>query len=301
MNIIIFGGTGFIGRNLTTNLLADGYDVFIVTRNSQGKLPISGSNVHAIYWNSVSPISSITIPDKIDAIVNLAGESIGKRRWDMSVKEEILASRVRTTRAIVKAINSKIIHSDVLINGSAVGYYGARGDEEVTESEHAGSDFLAEVCQKWEDEAYKVKNGLTRVVTLRTGIVLGDEGALNKMTIPYKYYLGGPLGSGKQWLSWIHVEDLTRIIQFIIEHKEIKGPVNAVSPNPSTMKEFSKALGKTMNRPSWMPVPEFLLKIAMGQMSEMLVHGQKAVPGIISEAGFEYKFPKLEEALKNSM
>ena len=301
MNVLIFGGTGFVGRNLTDELLDNGYQVFIVTRNRQRTAKDLGHEAEVIEWDNNSPLSSINKFGAIDVVINLAGESIGNRRWSKAVKHEILASRIRTTRAIVSAINNHTIEPKVLINASAVGYYGPRQDDEITEYEAAGQDFLAQVCREWENEAYKVKCDLTRVVTVRIGVVLGKEGALNRMAMPFKSYMGGPLGTGNQWLSWIHVKDLTGLIRFVIEHQELIGPINATAPEPLTMRNFCHVLGEVMNRPSWLPVPEFILKIALGQMAEMLIHGQRVVPNKIIGAGFKFRFPKLKPALEDAL
>ncbi len=301
MNVLIFGGTGFVGRNLTEELLANGYQVFVVTRNRQKTANSLGNKVKVIEWDNISPLSSIHELQKIGVVINLAGESIGNNRWTNSVKQEILASRIRTTGAIVTAINNRTIQPKVLINASAVGYYGPRQDDEITESAAAGQDFLARVCRDWENEAYKVQNGLTRVVTIRIGVVLGNEGALNRMAMPFKFYIGGPLGTGNQWLSWIHIQDLTSMIRFIIEHQELTGPINATAPESVRMRDFCKVLGSVLKRPSWLPVPELLLKIALGQMAEMLLHGQRAVPEKILGAGFDFNFPKLRSALEDAM
>ena len=301
MNVLIFGGTGFVGRNLTRELLENRYQVYIVTRNPQKTANCLGNEIQVIEWDNISPLSSIKKLEQIDVVINLAGESIGNRRWTNSVKEEIIVSRIRTTDAIVTAINNGTIQPRVLINASAVGYYGPREDEEITESEEVGQDFLAQVCRDWENEAYKVQSNFTRVVTIRIGVVLGKEGALNRMAMPFKFYIGGPLGKGNQWLSWIHIQDLSSMVRFIIEHQELTGPINAVSPNPVRMRDFSKILGKVLNRPSWLPVPEILLKIALGQMAEMLLHGQRAVPMKILNANFEYRFSNLKAALENAL
>lgn len=299
MNVLIFGGTGFVGRNLTDELLANGYEVFVVTRNRQKTINGLVSKVKIIEWDSYSPLSSISGLQDIDVVVNLAGESIGNRRWSNSVKQRILTSRIRTTSAIVSAINDRTIQPKVLINASAVGYYGSRQDEEITDTEKAGQDFLARVCRDWENEAYKAQSILTRVVTIRIGVVLGREGALNRMIIPFKFYIGGPLGAGNQWLSWIHIKDLTRMIRFVIESQELTGPINATAPDSVTMKKFSHVLGEVMNRPSWLPVPTWILKITLGQMAEMLLHGQRVVPNRIINAGFEFRFSNLKSALEN--
>lgn len=299
MKVLIFGGTGFVGRNLTEELITNGYEVYIVTRNHQNTTQAIGKNVQIIEWDINSSLTDIQVLKKIDVVINLAGESIGNRRWTYSVKQEILASRIKTTSAIVNAINSRIIQPKLLINASAVGYYGPHNDEELTEVDEAGRDFLAQVCRAWENEAYKVQSNSTRVVTIRIGVVLGKEGALNKMVMPFKIYMGGPLGTGMQWMSWIHIQDLTSLIRFIIEQPILIGPINATAPESVRMRDFCKDIGKVLNRPSWLPVPEFILNLALGEMAEMLLHGQRVVPKKAIDAGFESKFPGLESALRN--
>ena len=301
MKVLIFGGTGFVGRNLTEELLANGYQVCVVTRNSQKTANDLRNKVQVFEWDNNNPLPSINELKEIDVVINLTGESIGNRRWSNSVKQEILTSRIRTTRAIVTAINNHIIQPKVLISASAVGYYGPRQDEVITEFEEAGQDFLAQVCRDWENEAYKVQSDLTRMITLRIGVVLGNEGALNRMVMPFKFYIGGPLGTGNQWLSWIHIQDLTSIIRFVIEHQELTGPLNATAPEAVKMRTFCKVLGEVLHSPSWLPVPEFLLKVALGQMAEMLLYGQRVVPKKLIDAGFEFRFPELRYALKNAV
>lgn len=301
MKVLIFGGTGFVGRNLTEELLANGYQVCVITRKAKKTSNALGNKVQLIEWDNNKPLSAVSELQGIDVVINLAGESIGNRRWSNSVKQGILASRVSTTRAIVTAINNRTIQPRTLISASAVGYYGPRQDDEITEVEEAGQDFLAQVCLDWENEAYKVQSALTRVVTLRIGIVLGSEGALNRMVMPFKFYIGGPLGKGNQWLSWIHIQDLTRMIRFVIEHQELTGPVNATAPEPVRMRNFCNVLGDVLNRPCWLPVPESMLRIALGQMADMLLHGQRVVPQKISGAGFDFRFPKLRAALEDAL
>ncbi|MCM1565632.1 MAG: TIGR01777 family protein [Dehalobacter sp. 4CP] len=301
MNVLIIGGTGFLGRNLTKELMSSGYKVSVITRNRQFTADKVENNVDLIEWDNISPLSSIYDFKEFDVVINFAGESIGNHRWSNLVKQEILNSRINTTRSIVNAINDGTMNPKVLINASAVGYYGPRQDDKIAESEGPGQDFLAEVCKKWEDEAYKVQNEFTRVVTIRIGVVLGSQGALTRMVIPFKYYIGGPLGKGNQWLPWIYIQDLIRMFRFIIEHDEVTGPVNGTAPEPVRMKGFSKILGEVLKRPSWFPVPEFVLKIALGQMSEMLLHGQRAIPQKISDIGFEFKFPDLRSALEDAL
>jgi len=301
MKALIFGGTGFVGGHLTEELLANGYQVLVVTRNRHNSASGLEQKVEVIEWDNNSLPSFINESEEIDVVVNLAGESIGNRRWSRSVKQEILTSRIRTTRAIVAAINDGTIQPKVFINASAVGYYGPRQDDEITEAEAAGQDFLAQVCREWENEAYQVQSGLTRVATVRIGVVLGQEGALHRMIRPFKFYIGGPLGKGNQWLSWIHIKDLTSMIRFVIEHPELTGPINATAPEPVTMRNFCHVLGEVMHRPSWLPVPGLILRIALGQMAEMLLHGQRVVPKKTVDAGFEFRFPKLRPALQDAL
>lgn len=299
MKVLIFGGAGFIGRNLSAELLAHGYEVSVVTRNRQKTIANLGFKGQVIEWDNYSPLASLGIPPDFNAVINLAGESIGSRRWSESVKGEILDSRIRTTGAIVTAINKRTLQPEIFINASAVGYYGPHQDEMITESAENGDDFLAQVCRQWENEAYKVQSNLTRVATVRTGVVLGREGALTRMILPYRFLMGGPLGTGKQWLSWIHIKDLTSVIRFIIEQPELSGPINAAAPEPLKMKDFCQVLGKVLRRPSWLPVPELILQAALGQMSEMLIHGQRVMPKKILDAGFKFQFPNLEPALRD--
>ena len=299
MNVLIFGGTGFVGKNLSKELVDNEYQVFVVTRNRQENLHRLGNEVQLIEWDTFSPLSSVDKLPETDIVINLAGKSIADHRWTSSVKKKIRNSRIRVTSGIVTAINNSTIEPDVLINASAVDYYGARQDDKIDENEEAGESFLAQVCTDWEREAYKVENKFTRVLTMRFGIVLGNEGALNRMVMPFKFYLGGPVGKGEQWISWIHIKDLTSMIRFIIEHQELSGPINAVAPAPVRMKDFSKTLGNVLNKPSWLPVPEIILKIVLGQMSEMLLQGQRVYPEKISNAGFEFKFPELKSALED--
>jgi len=299
VKVLVFGGTGFIGKNLTRELTTNGYRVGVVTRHTDNASNNISNNLRVIKWQYSSPFMVFTEFRDVDVVVNLAGESIAKSRWTNSVKQEILASRIKATKALVAAINDGYIQPKVLINASAVGYYGPCGDEEKTEETGAGQDFLAQVCQEWENEAYKVQNPITRVITARIGLVLGAEGALNKMVLPFKIYLGGSLGSGSQWLSWIHINDLTRLIMFMMEYRELSGPINATAPEPVRMKTFCSVLGKVLNRPSWLPVPELMLKIALGEMAEMLLHGQRVVPKKAINAGFEFRYPNLRLALED--
>lgn len=299
MNVLIFGGTGFIGRNLTKELLSHQYKIYVVSRNRKKTASIFGNSVNIIDWDNTSLFPTTDELKKIDVIVNLAGESIGDRRWTDTVKQEILDSRLRTTRAIINAIHAKTLQPKLLMNASAVGYYGPRQDEEITEADPPGHDFLAQVCIAWEREAYRAHSGTTRVVMTRFGVVLGNESALNRMIKPFHFFVGGPLGSGKQWLSWIHIQDLTRMLRFIIEHPELSGPVNSTAPGPVRMKDAAREIGIVLKSPSWLPVPGFVLKIVLGQMSESILNGQRAFPKKMLDAGFSFNYPTIKSALVN--
>lgn len=288
-----------MGRHLILSLLCDKSRVTVVSRNPDQAANTLPDKIELVHWDEIiSPTAGQKLQD-IDAVVNLSGESIGNRRWTNAVKQEIMDSRINATRTLVQAINNGTLKPKVLLNASAVGYYGPRGDEKITEEDAHGQDFLAQVCRNWEQEAYQVQNSCTRVVTLRIGVVLGKEGALARMVLPYRFYVGGPLGKGTQWMSWIHILDLINMMKFILEHEDVKGPVNGTAPNPVTMKDFAKLIGQVLHKPSWFPVPEILLKIALGQMSEMLLHGQRAIPAKILKAGFTFKYPELRAALED--
>jgi uncharacterized protein (TIGR01777 family) len=299
INALIFGGTGFIGRNLIKELQDYDYKIYLVVRNPNKLSPKLNSIEKIIEWNYFGSLSFLSNLKKIDVLINLTGESINKRRWTNTIKEEILYSRLNSTKEIVSAINNNVLQPDIFINSSATGYYGSCRDQKLTESDVAGQDFLAKVCLAWENEANKIKNADIRVITLRTGIVLGSEGALSQMVIPFRFFIGGPLGSGNQWCSWIHIKDLTSMIRYIIEHPNLNGAINATAPEPIRMKNFCNILGKSLNRPSWLPIPEAILKLALGEMSSILTNSNRVIPNKILQTDFEYKFINLTSALSN--
>ena len=234
-----------------------------------------------------------------DAVVNLAGEPIAGKRWTRAQKARLRSSRIDTTRTIVEAIADVQHKPKILLNASAVGYYGPRGDETVTEAEPAGGDFLAGLCREWEAEALRAEPHGVAVVRLRTGIVLGrGGGALAKMIPPFKFFIGGTLGSGRQWMPWIHLKDEVGIIEHLLA-AGVGGAVNAAAPEPVRMKEFCATLGKTLGRPSWAPVPAFVLRLALGEMADVLLTGQRAVPAEAERRGYRFQYPTLRGALEN--
>lgn len=291
MNILITGGTGFIGRPLSRELRNSGHTVVVTTRQTS-------DSKEKLTWNPPAIIPSDIISG-FDAVINLAGEPVAPGRWTKRRKELIMSSRIDTTLALVESIKKASSKPKVLISASAIGYYGGHGDEYIAEDTPPASDFLAKVCKAWETEAVKAQESGIRVVIIRIGGVLeSDGGALPKMMTPFKLFLGGPIGSGKQWFSWIHRDDVIGIIKYTVENESVYGPVNAVSPNPVTNKEFSSALGKALHKPSWLAVPAFVLKLTLGELGGMLLTGQRVMPDKILKSGYNFKYTKLEDALK---
>ncbi|MBI4682403.1 MAG: TIGR01777 family protein [Nitrospirae bacterium] len=291
MNILITGGSGFIGTPLTRELRGNGHSVTVTTRSQTGAKD-------KLTWNPPDLIPQDVI-SAFDAIINLAGEPIAPKRWSKDRKARILSSRVNITRALVESIRTANPKPKTLVSASAIGYYGAHGDEFVTEDTPPADDFLANVCKQWEAEAYKALDLGVRVVTVRIGGVLeADGGALPQMALPFKFFLGGPIGSGRQWFSWIHRDDITGIIRFALENKSISGPVNLTAPNPVTNKEFSKALGRVLHRPSCFAVPGFVVKVSLGELGAVLLAGQRVLPEKALKAGYGFKYSDVSEALR---
>ena len=296
MRLVIAGGTGFIGSALCARLIDLGHSLTILAR-TQSPGPIL-SNKDWIIWQPGSPGPWEEAIDGADGVINLAGEPIA-RRWTQSQKERIRKSRMDTTRDLVTAIRKAKARPKFLLNSSAVGYYGPRGDELITEDGGPGSDFLSRVCIEWEEEAKKAEAFGVRVIRLRTGVVLGrGGGALAKMVPPFKLFIGGPLGTGRQWMSWIQMEDEIGLMVHLMERPEVRGAINATAPGPVTMKEFCQTLGRVLRRPSWAPVPAFVLRVLMGEMSDMVLTGQRVLPGKAQESGYAFKYPNLSEALQ---
>ena len=297
MRIILFGGSGFLGKHLIIRLSASGHSITLITRRPEAMKQMVQSAVAVHPWTTAEALASIL--DGADAIVNLMGESIGAKRWSVKRKQEILSSRLETTKAIVQAIGLASKRPSVLLNASAVGYYGNVESGDVTEEHVPGKDFLADVCVRWEEEARKAELFGVRVALARTGIVLAkDGGALQRMLLPFRLFAGGPLGSGKQWFPWIHIDDEIGAMIHLLQHAQLSGPVNLVSPESLTMKQFCSALGKAMHRPSWAQVPSFVLKAVLGEMAEALVlGGQKVVPRKLTQSGYRFRYPGIDQAL----
>lgn len=275
MRVMVAGSHGLIGTALVEALRARGDDVIALPRFGTAPWQVDGA----------------------DAVVNIAGANLSAKRWSLEFKKEIGESRVLPTRALVEAIRAARKKPRVLVNGSAVGYYGGRGDEVLDESAAPGADFLSTVVQAWEAEARKAD---VRSVQVRTGIVLSSRGgALAPMLPPFKAFVGGPIGSGKQWFPWIHIADEVAALVWAIDREEIAGPVNLVSPGIVTMKEFANALGRALHRPAALSVPGAALKLLLGEFAEVVLEGQRAVPKKLLDSGFRFRFTDVNAALSN--
>lgn len=293
MKFLLTGGTGFIGNHLVDKLNGSGHTLTIVTRGKKENT----NKINYISWEEQEKLKEAI--NQADVVINLAGEPVTKKRWSKEQKDLLRQSRIVTTQLIVNAINNSVNKPKKLINASAVGIYGNRMEEKIVENSSTGDDFLANICKEWEGEALKAK---TNIVILRIGVVLGaGGGALEKMLLPFKMFIGGPLGTGGQFMPWISLDDVIGLILFAAQNDKVTGIINATSPNPVTNKEFSKILGKVLHRPSCTPVPAFALKILLGEMSDLLLGGQNAYPKKAIEFGYKFKYPELEDALKEAM
>lgn len=297
MRVIITGGSGLIGRALTANLAQAGHEVIVLSRNPEvvKNLP---QGARAEKWDGQSAQGWSQWIDAGTAIVNLAGATISKR-WTASQKQAIRDSRVKAGRAIVEAVKAASQKPAVVVQSSAVGYYGPRGNEELGEEASAGSDFLASVAKDWEGSTAELEHLGVRRVIVRTGVVLDKRGgALPLMALPVKLFVGGPLGGGQQYLPWIHLDDEVAAIRFLIENSTAKGVYNLSAPQPVTNAEFIKVLGKVLNRPTFMPTPGFALKVVLGEMSTLVLDGQRQMPKRLLAAGFKFQYGDAASALR---
>jgi len=300
MNIVIAGGTGYIGSSLIPLLRREGHQATVLTRYPE-MYPLA-PDVRRVRWDGRTQGDWSALVQNADAVVNLAGESIGGGRWTVSRKQRIVASRLNATRALLEAIRKGEKKPSIFINSSAVGYYGPVESGDVTEDHPPGPGFLADLCLRWEQEASAVGELGPRVVILRTGVVVGEKGgALARMILPFRLYAGGPIGSGGQWFPWVHREDVAGVIAFSLARKALAGPVNVVAPESVDMKTFCAALGAALSRPSWLPVPPLALRAALGEMAGMILTGQRAVPARLTSLGYQFKYPLLAPALASAL
>ncbi|RXZ84743.1 TIGR01777 family protein [Paenibacillaceae bacterium] len=294
MRIAITGGSGFVGSALVNYLLEQQHEVWIVTR-STGKVDADHPKLHVVTWEDLA-----SKPERLEgvrAIVNLAGESINQR-WSPEAKERILKSRLEAADRIAKVVRHLHNKPQVVVNASGISYYGNSETELFDEgSPGQASDFLSSVVDKWEKAADAIP--APRIIKLRVGLVLGnDGGAFPKMVMPYRFFVGGKVGSGKQWISWIHIDDIVRLIAFCMENEHIAGPVNAAAPEPVINDHFGRAISKALGRPHWFPVPSFMLKGVFGELSVLLLEGQRGIPRKALDSGFTFRYPTINEAME---
>jgi uncharacterized protein len=302
MKVAIAGATGFVGSRLVEKLQAAGHQVVVLSRDAAkaGRVfPASAyPNLEVVAY---TPAESGDWQNSIagcDAVVNLAGVPIAEERWTAARQQAILDSRKLTTAKLVEAIVNANPKPSVFVSASAIGYYGTSETAEFDESSPAGNDFLAAVCKDWEAAAQPAKNAGTRLAILRLGIVLGMGGALAKMLPPFKLFAGGPIGTGKQWFSWIHREDVVDLILYSLQNSQVQGVLNATAPNPVRMNELCQTLGEVLSRPSWLPVPGFALEMLLGDGAKVVLEGQKVLPKQTLASGFQYQYPMLKLALE---
>lgn len=294
MKILMTGGTGLIGREFIDRFKGE-HRFTVVSRTPSKAKSLLGTDIDVV--GSVTEIQDIGV---FDAVINLAGEPIADKRWTDTQKEKICKSRWDITANLVEKINASEQPPKVFISGSAIGYYGNQGDKVVSENTTPNKEFTHELCKKWEDIANSVENEITRVVALRTGVVLTSEGgALDKMALPFKLGVGGTLGSGCQYLSWIHLDDMVNAIAFLLTNEGCAGPFNLTAPEPVTNSHFSKTLAKVLHRPCLFNVPSFVMTIVMGEASTMILEGQRVMPHNLLNMGFHFKYSGLNEALSD--
>lgn len=302
MRVFITGGTGLVGTRLEKRLLERGDEVFILTRRPNAVA--KEKNVTAVVGDPMTAGSWADAIQNVDAVVNLVGEGIFNKRWSPEFKETLIKSRVDSTRNVAAALARNPKKADgspkVLVSASAIGYYGPHGGEMLTENSPPGTDMMAKLCVDWEAATAEAKNAGVRVALLRVGVVLDKNGgALAKMLPPFKMFVGGPVGDGKQYMSWIHHDDLVGEILYALDHSHVAGPLNGTAPNPVTNREFSTALGNVLGRPSFMPTPAFMLKLALGEVADVVTKGQRVIPKAPMDAGYTFRFTDVESALKD--
>lgn len=303
MKVAVTGATGFVGQRLVEKLIEDGHQTVLFVRNAAKAQKLfsqfSAPELDIVTYQSKQSGDWQPLLATCDGVVNLAGEPLFDERWNSNSKKEIMDSRTIGTDKIVEAIGQSASKPQVMVSASAVGYYGTSETDTFDENSGPGSDFLASVCQAWEASAQKVKDQGVRLGIVRIGIVLGPKGgALARMLPPFELFGGGPVGTGKQWVAWVHRDDLVNLIIQILTQPTMEGVFNATSPNPQRMKDFSQTLGAAINRPSWLPVPGFALELLLGEAAQVVLEGQNVQPKNAQSAGFQFQYPDLKTALK---
>jgi len=300
MKVVITGGTGFVGKVIIRQLLASGHEVVVITRNVAKAAISLGSSCQYFQWDDVNAPAPAEAFEGSDGVINLMGASISQK-WDEEHKKEIHDSRIIGTRSLVETLKNLKNKPKVLVSTSAVGIYGNRVSENLNENSTVADDFLGSLCREWENEAEEAVKNAVRVVIIRTGVVLGrGGGALKKMLPIFKLGVGGPVGTGKQFMSWIHIEDLAAMYIEALKNDSMVGVFNGTAPYPATNADFTKEMGKVLRRPAVLPAPAFAMKLAFGEMSQILLEGQKVLPDKFKEFNFRYRYPTLEMALKET-
>jgi uncharacterized protein (TIGR01777 family) len=300
MRVLINGATGLIGTALCRSLRDDNHNIVVLSRSSTKPAGLPG--IESYQWDPQTGPPPQPAFEGVNVVLNLAGEPLDAHRWNDEQKKKIRESRVIITKKLVDAMRSNDSKTAVFVSGSAVGFYGDRGDELLDEDSAAGSGFMSDVCQDWEREASRATEFAIRVVQVRTGVVLSATGgALKKMIAPFKLGLGGRLGSGKQWFPWIHIDDIAGIFHHAIVTSTLNGPINGVAPEPVTNAEFTRQLARALHRPAIFPVPETALRVLIGEMAEVLFASQRVVPKVAQSSGYDFRFPTLATALSNLM
>jgi uncharacterized protein (TIGR01777 family) len=300
MHLLIIGATGFIGRELVKELELAGHQVLAVSRSARKAGEIFGNQTKTAAWDGKSAEGLAALLPGIDGIVNLAGENIAAGRWTEKRKEILTRSRVQTGKLLAAAVRLSESKPEVIIQGSAIGLYGTPVENPSGESLKAGTGFLSELTAEWESSVLEAGPFVKRIVMIRTGLVLGQEGLLEKMLLPFRFYCGTTLGNGRQWLSWIHIRDEVRAIRFLLESRSSSGPYNLTSPGPVKMQEFIKSISQITHKPAWFKVPRIILKAALGEMAEQtILSSQNIYPEKLLKEGFQFDFRGLTGALEN--
>lgn len=297
--VLITGATGFIGRALAVELASGGYEVVALTRNLAKSARLFGKDVRSVYWDGRTADGWGPLADGALAIINLAGDNLAEGRWTGAKKNRILKSRLDAGAAVCEAVRSARQKPKVVVQASAVGFYGPREDEEIDESSPAGRGFLADVVRAWEDSTREVEALGVRRVVIRSGLVLGRGGGVfPRLVLPFRFFAGGPLGSGRQWSSWVHMSDEVGAIRFLVEREGLAGVFNLTAPNPLEEKDICRAIGKALRRPCWLPVPVFVLKLLFGEKAkETILEGQRVFPRRLAETAFAFRYPAADAAL----
>lgn len=296
MHYLVTGGSGLIGRQLCRQLAINQHSVSVLTRNVRQ----AGRKLHPSVM-VVEKIEAVKRP--VDVVINLAGANLAEQRWTPTRKAVLVDSRVHNTRTLVDWVSTQQWRPSVLVSGSAIGWYGSdRADQVLTEDATPGDDFPSQICQRWEQEAMRAQNYGIRVCCVRTGVVLDKEGgALLKMLLPFKLGIGGPIGTGKQWISWIAMKDMIRVLCWLAENESAQGPYNATAPNPQRNEDFAKTLGDALHRPTFLRAPEAAIRVMLGEMAELVIKGQRVVPARLTSGGFSFTYPELGAALAQTL